>query len=108
MRGQWGFFAAASRGRTSPPGAKLREPDLAEEFGVASHRVRDALAALEQRGLVERIPNRGALVMRLDLSQVFYIYDLREVLEGLCARLATENVAARALAQGMSSSSRAR
>lgn len=77
-----------------PPGAKLRETDLAEEFGVARTRVRDALAALEQRGLVERIPNRGAMVMRLDLSQVFYIYELREVLEGLCARLATEKAPA--------------
>ncbi|HXZ50095.1 MAG TPA: GntR family transcriptional regulator [Usitatibacter sp.] len=73
------------------PGAKLRETDLAEEFGVSRARVRDALAALEQRGLVERIPNRGAVVIRLDLSQVFYIYDLREVLEGLAARLATQN-----------------
>jgi DNA-binding GntR family transcriptional regulator len=72
------------------PGAKLRETELAGEFGVPRTRIRDAIAALEQRGLVERIPNRGAVVMRLDLSQVFYIYDLREVLEGLCARLATE------------------
>lgn len=74
------------------PGAKLRETDLAEEFGVPRTRIRDALAALEQRGLVERIPNRGAVVMRLDLSQVFHIYELREVLEGLAARLATERV----------------
>jgi DNA-binding GntR family transcriptional regulator len=73
------------------PGAKLRETDLAEEFTVPRTRIRDAIAALEQRGLVERIPNRGAVVMRLDLSQVFYIYDLREVLEGLAARLATQN-----------------
>lgn len=73
-----------------PPGAKLRESDLAEEFGVPRTRVRDALNALEQRGLVERIPNRGAIVIRLDLSQVFHIYELREVLEGLSARLATE------------------
>lgn len=73
------------------PGAKLRETDLAEEFGVPRTRVRDAISALEQRGLVERIPNRGAMVMRLDLSQVFQIYDVREVLEGLCARLATQN-----------------
>lgn len=73
------------------PGAKLRETDLAEEFNVPRTRVREALAGLEQRGLVERLPNRGAVVMRLDLSQVFYIFDLREVLEGLCARLATQN-----------------
>lgn len=73
------------------PGAKLRETDLAAEFGVPRTRIRDALAGLEQRGLVQRLPNRGAVVMRLDLSQVFYIFDLREVLEGLCARLATEN-----------------
>ena len=37
------------------PGAKLRETDLAEEFGVPRSRVRDALNALEQRRLVERI-----------------------------------------------------
>lgn len=74
------------------PGAKLRETDLAEEFAVPRTRIRNALAALEQRGLVERVPNRGAVARRLDLSQVSYIYDLREVLEGLCARLATQNV----------------
>ncbi len=76
------------------PGAKLRETDLAAEFEVSRARIREAIAALEGRGLVQRIPNRGAVVMRLDLSQVFYIYDLREVLEGLAARLATQNVPA--------------
>lgn len=74
-----------------PPGAKLRENELAEEFGVPRARIRQALFALEQRGLVERIPNRGAVVTRLELSQVFRIYDVREVLEGLCVRLATQN-----------------
>jgi len=72
------------------PGAKLRETDLAEEFGVPRTRVRDALNVLEQRRLIERIPNRGAMVTRLDPAQAAYIYDLREVLEGLAARLATE------------------
>ena len=74
------------------PGAKLRETELAAEFGVPRTRIRDALAALEQRGLVVREPNRGAIVTRLDLSQVFHIYDLREALEGLAARLATERM----------------
>ncbi len=75
-----------------PPGSKLGETDLADEFGVPRTRVREVLSALEQRGLVERIPNRGAVVTRLELSQVFQIYDVREVLEGLCVRMATQNV----------------
>jgi DNA-binding GntR family transcriptional regulator len=74
-----------------PPGAKLREHELAESFGVPRARIRQALFALEQRGLVERIPNRGAVVTRLDLPQICRIYELREVLEGLCVRLATRN-----------------
>lgn len=74
-----------------PPGSKLRENELALEFGVPRTRVREALSVLEQRGLVERIPNRGAVVMRLELSHVAQLYDVREVLEGLCARMATIN-----------------
>jgi len=75
---------------TLPPGAKLLENDLAREFGVSRAKVRDAFGVLEQRGLIQRIPNRGAVVARLDLSQVFEIYAVREMLEGLCVRLAVE------------------
>lgn len=74
-----------------PPGAKLREQELADEFGVSRARVRDVLGALEQRGLVERIPNRGAVVTRLTPRQVCELYETREVLEGLAVRLATAN-----------------
>jgi DNA-binding GntR family transcriptional regulator len=73
-----------------PPGAKLLENELAREFGVSRAKVRDAFGVLEQRGLIQRIPNRGAVVARLDLSQVFEIYAVREMLEGLCVRLAVE------------------
>lgn len=79
-------------GQEIPPGAKLREQDLAAEFGVARTRIRDVFGTLESRGLIERVPNRGAVVTRLDMELVFKLYDVREVLEGLCARLATENV----------------
>ncbi len=74
------------------PGSKLLEQDLAAEFNVPRTVVREALSALEQRGLIARIPNRGAIVIRLDPAQVLHLYDTREVLEGLCARLATLNV----------------
>jgi DNA-binding GntR family transcriptional regulator len=76
--------------RALPPGAKLLESELAREFGVSRAKVRDAFGVLEQRGLIRRIPNRGAVVARLDLSQVFEIYAVREMLEGLCVRLAVE------------------
>jgi DNA-binding GntR family transcriptional regulator len=74
-----------------PPGAKLLENELAGEFGVSRARVREAFGALESRGLIRRIPNRGAEVVRLDLSQMFAIYEVREMLEGLCVRLAVQN-----------------
>ncbi len=74
------------------PGAKLREHELAEEFGVPRTRIREVLGALESRGLIERIPNRGAIVSRLDLGQAFNLYDVRAVLEGLCVRQATQNM----------------
>src|ERR1700682_677346 len=75
-----------------PPGSKLREHELADEFGVPRTRIREVFGALESRGLIERIPNRGAVVMRLDFAHVFQLYDVRALLEGLCVRLATENV----------------
>lgn len=77
-----------------PPGAKLLEQEIAEEFAVSRTRVREVLGALEMRGLVRREPNRGAIVMKLELAEVFQIYDVREALEGLCFRLATQNAPA--------------
>lgn len=73
------------------PGTRLQEIALSEEFGVSRVRIRDALLALQQRGLIERPKNRGAVVARLDLRGVFEILELRENLEGLCVRLATQN-----------------
>lgn len=74
-----------------PPGAKLVESELAEEFGVSRTRVREMFTELELRGLIRREPNRGAIVSRLELSEVFAIYDVREALEGMAVRLATLN-----------------
>jgi DNA-binding GntR family transcriptional regulator len=73
-----------------PPGSRLRESELAHEFGVSRSRIREAFLTLEERGLIERIPNRGAVVLKLDLAMVFHLYEVREQLEGLVTRLATE------------------
>lgn len=74
-----------------PPGSKLRETDLAAEFNVSRAQVREVFAMLASRGLIERIPNRGAVVMRLDPLQVSELFAVREALEGMCARLAAAN-----------------
>lgn len=71
------------------PGSRIQEAELAKEFGVSRTIVREVLTALEYRGLIKRIPNRGAVVTHLELSEVYEIFDIREVLEGLCVRLAT-------------------
>jgi DNA-binding GntR family transcriptional regulator len=72
------------------PGTKLVEVELAQEFDTTRPRIREALAALEQRGLVERIPNRGAIVTRITFEQILQIYCAREALEGMSVRLAAE------------------
>lgn len=72
------------------PGAKLREAELSDEFGISRARVREILGALEQRGLIERIPNRGAVVIRLTQKQAIDLFNVREMLEALAVRLATE------------------
>jgi len=73
-----------------PPGSRLRETMLAEQYGVSRARIREVLSALEERGLVERIPNRGAVVIRMEAEQVLELYDVREVLESMAVRIATQ------------------
>ena len=74
-----------------PPGTRLQELELAHEFNTSRSVVREVLGALAQRGLVNRIPNRGAVVARLEPKEIYEIFDVREALEGLCTRQATLN-----------------
>jgi len=73
------------------PGAPMREEALAKEFDVSRAHVREALSSLEERRLVERIPNVGASAIKLDLNLAVKIYETREALESQCVRLATIN-----------------
>lgn len=74
------------------PGTRLPETELAMRFAVSRAQLREVFALLEERGLIERIPNRGARVIRLNRAEIIELFDVREVLEGLCVRLATQNV----------------
>ena len=73
-----------------PPGSRLREHELAEEFDVSRARIRGAFGILAERGLIERVPNRGAVVIRLQPDRIFELFEVREVLEAQMVRLATE------------------
>lgn len=63
------------------PRERLVELDLCELFQTHRGDVRLALFELEKKGLVERIPNRGALVRGLTPKEVREIYAVREQLE---------------------------
>ena len=65
-----------------PPGAPLRQEELAGRFQVSRIPVRDALLRLEAQGLVHVYPNRGAFVISLTADEVTEIYEMRILLEG--------------------------
>lgn len=70
------------------PGARLREVELAERFGISRTPVREAIRRLEADGLVEHLPRQGASLRRLSYAEVMELYEMRAVLEGTAARLA--------------------
>lgn len=76
-----------------PPGARLKEQDVSDEYGISRAHVREALSALAYLGFLDRTPNRGVVTRRFDLPAILQLFDAREVNEGLCARLAARNVA---------------
>ena len=74
-----------------PSGARLSEVALAERLGVSRTPVREAVQRLAQDGLVEVAANRGAKVRTVSTADVEDVYAVREVLDGLAARLAATN-----------------
>ena len=71
---------------------ELREINIGKELGVSRTPVREALRQLELEGLVMIIPNKGAYVTGITQKDVRDIYRVRGVLEGMCARWATEHI----------------
>jgi DNA-binding GntR family transcriptional regulator len=69
------------------PRERLIEQDLCDRFDTHRGDVRLALFELEKKGLIERIPNRGAMVRDLTPKEVKEIYAVREELEVMAARI---------------------
>jgi DNA-binding GntR family transcriptional regulator len=77
-----------------PAGSRLRVRDLAEQVGTSVMPVREAIRRLEEAGLAEREPHKGAVVKGLTLEELVHVYGVRRLLEGEAARLGAEQITA--------------
>jgi DNA-binding GntR family transcriptional regulator len=74
------------------PGQRLIEADLTRDLGVSRGPLREAFRRLSAEGLLETVPNRGALVRRLTLKETVELFQIRTELEALAIRLAAQNM----------------
>jgi DNA-binding GntR family transcriptional regulator len=82
-----------------PTGAVLREAELVSRFGVSKTPLRDALVRLQKDGFVDIPPYRSAVVTGYSETDLREIYELRELLEGACARQAALHIGDEALTE---------
>jgi DNA-binding GntR family transcriptional regulator len=75
------------------PGQRIRQAELADLLGVSRQPVSHALHLLKRQGLVEEFGRKGLRVVPLDPLRVLQLYQVREVVDGLAARLAARRVA---------------
>jgi len=77
---------------TYRPGQRLSEEAIAQELNVSRTPVREALKRLHAEGFVEITPHRGAVVRDPSGEELAELCAVREVLEGLAARLAARSI----------------
>jgi len=69
-----------------PPGTRLRQQELAAQYGASRVPVREALRILESEGLVAMVANTGAWIAQLSLDECVELYQVRERIEPLLLR----------------------
>lgn len=75
------------------PGAKLNERELCEQLRVSSRTpLREAIKLLAAEGLVDLLPNRGAVAVKLGPDDVRHLFEVLAELEGLSGQLAAERI----------------
>lgn len=83
---------AIKEGRFAP-GQRLIVADVTRMFGVSAGPVREAIRRLTGEGLIDIVPHKGATVRQFGVQEVREIFELREMVEGLAARLAAAKIA---------------
>jgi len=73
-------------------GQSVAERKLAQKLGMSRTPVRAAIAELEREGLIRNVSPRSRAVSEISLQDVVEIYDLREMLHGMAARLLARRV----------------
>ena len=81
------------------PGAKLNERELSEVLEVSRTPLREAIKMLAAEGLVELVPNRGAIAVALDEQDVADTFELMAGLEAMSGELAAQRVTDAELAE---------
>jgi len=74
------------------PGEKLSEKDICARFDVSRTPLREALKVLAKEGLVQLIPNRGATVSKLTISDLEEAFPIMGALEAVSGELACANI----------------
>ncbi len=73
-------------------GENLTELHVSARLGVSRTPVREAIHRLEQEGLVQLTPNKGAVVVGVSETDLRDIYAIRMKLEGLASRWAAQQI----------------
>lgn len=68
-----------------PPGAEIRDAEIAERFSVSRSPVRDALLRLEAEGLVVINPRKGYRAAPISIADARDLFEFRAILEPACA-----------------------
>ncbi len=81
------------------PGAKLNERELAQALNVSRTPLREAIKMLAAEGLVELLPNRGAVVAQMSEQDVIDTFEVIAGLEGQSGELAAQRISEAELAE---------
>ena len=81
------------------PGAKLNERELCELLKISRTPLREAIKRMAAEGLVDLLPNRGAVAVKLSETDVLHTFELLADLEGLSGELAAQRITAAEVAQ---------
>lgn len=68
---------------------RLDERKLSEKFGISRTPLREALARLDQEGIIEILPRRGAFIVRKSKHEILDMITVWAALESMAARIIT-------------------